>query len=77
MTCQHKPFLANNDQVSQAWDSCMGPGLNTTIDAGETLLQLLSQEKPSLALVEKSDCALLPSDDSACDATGCLQQAQG
>ena len=35
MTCQHKPFLSNNGQVSAAWDSCMGPGLNTTIDAGE------------------------------------------
>ena len=37
MTCQHKPFLANNDQLTQAWDTCMGPGLNTTIDAGEKL----------------------------------------
>ncbi len=37
MTCQHKPFLANNGQVSQAWDSCMGPGMNTTIDSGNSL----------------------------------------
>ena len=44
MTCQHKPFLANNGQVSQAWDSCLGPGLNTTIDAGEILLRLLSKD---------------------------------
>jgi hypothetical protein len=35
MTCQHKPFLANNGQVTAAWDSCMGPGLKTTIDAGK------------------------------------------
>ena len=41
MTCQHKPFLANNGQVSQAWDSCMGPGMNTTIDSGIKLLSLL------------------------------------
>ena len=38
MTCQHKPFLANNGQVSQAWDSCMGPGMNTTIDSGANYL---------------------------------------
>lgn len=41
MTCQHKPFLANNGQVSQAWDSCMGPGMNTTIDSGDNLLPLV------------------------------------
>lgn len=34
MTCQHRPFLSNNGQVSSAWDSCMNPGMNTTIDAG-------------------------------------------
>lgn len=34
MTCQHKPFLSNNGQVSAAWDTCMDPGMNTTIDAG-------------------------------------------
>ncbi len=37
MTCQHKPFLANNGQVSQAWDTCMGLGMNTTIDSGHNL----------------------------------------
>jgi hypothetical protein len=34
MTCQHKPFLANNGQVTSAWDVCMGPNLTTTIDTG-------------------------------------------
>ncbi|CAL8468908.1 g8449 [Coccomyxa elongata] len=37
MTCQHRPFLSNNGQVSSAWDSCMGPGMNTTIDAEKTI----------------------------------------
>ena len=37
MTCQHKPFLANNGQLTQAWDTCMAPGMNTTIDAGGDL----------------------------------------
>ncbi|EIE26921.1 kinase-like protein [Coccomyxa subellipsoidea C-169] len=37
MTCQHKPFLSNNGQVSAAWDACMDPGMNTTIDAEKTI----------------------------------------
>ena len=59
MTCQHKPFLANGDQVSQAWDSCMGPGMNTTIDSGDSLLSLVICPCSSLALIIKRGTSML------------------
>ena len=59
MTCQHKPFLANNGQVSQAWDSCMGPGMNTTIDSGDHHL-------PHLCIIPAEWVPCCPEQKSAC-----------
>ena len=34
LSCAHRPFLANGAIVTQAWDTCMGPNLNKSIDSG-------------------------------------------